>query len=92
MAGTTPSKSPGKGGKKGGGSVSLKSTDIIPVWLDVATARSLALAISLALGTPVNPKKKGGGGKGGGGKGGGGKGGGGKGGGAKSGGSRKGAA
>lgn len=86
MAGTTPSKSPGggKGGKKGGGSVLLKSTDIIPVWLDVATARSLALAISLALGTPVNPKKKGGGGKGGGG--------GGKGGGAKSGGSAKGAA
>jgi hypothetical protein len=92
MAGTTRSKPPGsggKGGKKGGGSVSLKSTDIIPVWLDVATARSLALAISLALGKPVNPKKMGGGGKGGG-KGG--KGGGGKGGRAKSGGSRKGAA
>ena len=83
-----------KGGKKTGGGRggSLNPTDVIPVFLDVATAKELLLALSVALGKPANGKKSGkkggtkggGGGKtgGGGGKGGG-KGGGGKGGGGK---------
>src|SRR4051812_31176250 len=48
----------GKGGKDGGGTDTLKPTDIIPVWMDVATARNLLLALSLALGGSGDGKKK----------------------------------
>ncbi len=44
--------------KKGKGGP-LKPTDVIPVYLDVETAKTLLTALALALSSPVNKKKKG---------------------------------
>ena len=60
MAGSTSST--GKGGKGKGGNTGppLKPTDLVPVWMDVATARDLLLALTISLGGSGNGKKKGG--------------------------------
>jgi hypothetical protein len=78
MADTTQPEAAGPKGKdeKGGGLGPLKPTDVIPVWLDAATAKSLLLALSLSLGKSTHGKKKKKGGTGGTGTGGGGHGGG----------------
>ena len=64
----SPALSKGKGGKiSSSGAATLSSTDVISVVLDVATAKTLLHALSVAIGGSGNGKGKG---KGKGGKGG----------------------
>jgi hypothetical protein len=46
-----------KKGKKGK-VIPLNPTDVIPVYLDVETAKTLLTALALALSNPINKKKK----------------------------------
>jgi hypothetical protein len=54
-----PSISIGTQSTKKGNPGQLGPTDVIPVYLDVQTAKTLLTALALALSTPVNKKKKG---------------------------------